>query len=93
MVKNFDRDYESREEMVRRIDTHPEMTRLGLLLDAHSQTRQSDGRAHQGQLGKALRELDPIYESRFGSKKLSEWLEAYPHVFKSYENYVWLVRG
>jgi hypothetical protein len=92
-LKNFDQEFESCEQMIRRIDTHPEMTRFGYLFKAYKQTRQSDGRAHQGQIGKALRELDPIYESRFGSKKLSEWLEAYPHVFKFSENYVWLVRG
>ena len=90
-LRCFEKDFETHEQMIRRIDPNPEETRLSLMFKAYQQTQQ-DGRAHRGQFGKALRELDPNYESRFGGKKLSEWLDAYPDVFKTLEDYVYLAR-
>jgi hypothetical protein len=89
-LRSLDEHFENREQKVRRID--PESTnRIALMREAYHQTRQPDGLAHKGQLGKALRELDSNYKSRFGSKNLSEWLDAYPHIFKTHEYYVCLV--
>lgn len=93
LLRNLNEDFESHEQMIRRIDRYPDSTRINLMLDAYFQTRRPDGLAHLGQFGQALRELDPNFESRFSSKKLSEWLEAYPHVFKTHENYVCLADG
>ena len=90
-LTNFYNYFECNEQMIRKIDQSPEMTRLSLMYDAYNRT-QRDGRSYQGEFGKALRELDPNYESRFGSKKLSEWLEDYADRFKTLENYVYLVR-
>jgi NYN domain len=92
-LRNFEPYFENRDQMIRRVDLNPEMTRYELMFEAYLQTQQADGRAHLGQLGKALRELDPDYEKRFGGKKLSAWVEAYPQYFKLHENYVQKTMG
>jgi hypothetical protein len=55
------------------------------------QLPQKNGGVNYGHLVNKLREIDPNFESRFGSKKLSKWLQAYPHIFKIQQNYVSLV--
>jgi hypothetical protein len=74
-------------QMVRVMD--PEFfERVTLLREAYTQAQRTDGRAEIGHIGQILRKLDSRFESHFGKKKLSEWLEGYPHVFKRHENYV-----
>ena len=87
-LKNFGRDFESNEQMIRRIDPNLEMTRLNLLLKAYIDTKQPDGSAHLAELGQALRKRDPNYDRRFGSKKLSEWLNDYPDTFRMHDDCV-----
>jgi len=85
----FDKDFERREYMIRRINTNVESLRIALLHYAYEQTRGPNGLAHLPQLGSALRALDPDYKRHFGSKQLSKWLKAYPHVFTIHdENHV-----
>jgi hypothetical protein len=55
------------------------------------QLPQKDGGVNYGQLVNKLRDVDPNFESRLGIKKLSKWLQAYPHIFKIQQNYVSLV--
>jgi uncharacterized protein (TIGR00288 family) len=56
-----------------------------LLRQACIQAQRADGKAHIGQIGEMLRKLDSQFESRFGQKKLSKWLQEYPHIFKQHE--------
>jgi hypothetical protein len=77
-------------QMVRIADSEiPE--RIILLREAYLQVRRSNGMAHIGQIGQILRKLDAGFESHFGKKKLSEWLDEYPYIFKRHENYVALL--
>ena len=77
-------------QMVRIAD--PEIPeRIALLREACLQVQRSNGMAHIGQIGQILRNSDVGFESHFGKKKLSEWLDEYPHIFKRYENYVALL--
>ncbi|MBI1256071.1 MAG: NYN domain-containing protein [Chloroflexi bacterium] len=91
-LKSVDQEFESADQKIRRIDPNPENTRLHLILDAYIQAKQSDGLAHIGQLGQALRTLDPDYKSHFGTKRLSTWLKAYPDKFKTQGDYVRLAK-
>lgn len=86
-LRNFDKYFESHDQMVRRIDLYPEITRRDMLIDAYLKTKGSDGLASLAKMGKVLRE-DPNYERRFGGKKLSEWLANYPDIFEIRENSV-----
>lgn len=88
LLKSFDQYFETREQMIRRIDRNPNFTRFDLMLNAYLQTRQPDGTSHLGTLRKKLRELDSNYDKRFGSKKLSAWLADYPDDFRLRDNYV-----
>ena len=90
-LKTVQKEFENVEQKIRIIDPNPENTRLHLIFDAYLQARQPDGLAHIGQLGQALRALDPDYASHFGTKKLSTWLKAYPDKFKTQQDYVGLV--
>ncbi|MBZ0303704.1 MAG: OST-HTH/LOTUS domain-containing protein, partial [Anaerolineae bacterium] len=87
-LKNFERHYECRDQMLRKIDPNPDATRRNLLLRAYLRTERPDGLVSLGELGKALRELARDYEEQFGGKKLSEWIQVYPDTFKIHENYV-----
>lgn len=87
-ISSLDEYFESRDQMVRRINPDPD-NRYSLMIKAYIQTSELEkGLAHLGALGKKLRELDPDYERRFGSKKLSEWIEDYPDMFRIRDDYV-----
>lgn len=74
-------------QMVRLAD--PEIPkRIALLREAFIQVQRPDSLAHIGQIGQILRILDVGFESHFGKRRLSEWLDDYPYIFKRYENYV-----
>ncbi|MCA9908362.1 MAG: OST-HTH/LOTUS domain-containing protein, partial [Anaerolineae bacterium] len=86
-LRSLDQHFESDGERVRRIDPAPDQTRLALLNKAYDQTQGPNGLAHLGQLGNTLRALDPDYKRHFGGKKLSAWLEEYPHTFKIHDDH------
>jgi len=76
--------------MVRLAD--PEIPkRIALLREAVIQVQRPDSLAHIGQIGQILRTLDAGFESHFGKRRLSEWLDDYPYIFKRDENYVALL--
>lgn len=79
-LANFEKNFEIRDQTIRRIDPHPEWTRRSLLLAAYLKTSQ-DGRAHLSAIGTALRRLARDYEEQFGAKKLSAWIRDYPEDF------------
>lgn len=64
--------------------------RIALLREAFGQVQRPDSLAHIGQIGQILRTLDAGFESHFGKRKLSEWLDEYPYIFKRYKDYVTL---
>lgn len=68
-----------------------QLERIALLREAFIQAQRTDSLAHIAQIGQVLRRLDSRFESRFGKKKLSEWFEEYPHIFKRHENYISLL--
>lgn len=78
-------DFEIHEQLVRDRET---TERIALMRAACIQVQHTDGRAHISQIGQVLRKVDSRFKSLFGKKKLSEWLDAYPHIFKRCENYV-----
>jgi hypothetical protein len=80
-------DYEIKQQSIRKIDHHPEYTRLFWLRNAFGKVFTSDVNWSEfpldrpisiGKLGKTLREIDKNFENHFGSKKLSYWLRQYP---------------
>lgn len=74
-------------QMVRLVD--PKISeRIALLRKACIQVQRPNGLAHIGQIGQILRKLDAGFESHFGKRRLSEWLDDYPYIFKRDENYV-----
>lgn len=81
-LKNFSDNYETRDQQVRKIDPNPEHTRWSLLVGAYLETKRPDGLASLSELGNALRELARDYESQFGNRKLSAWIEDYPDTFE-----------
>lgn len=87
-LKNYQRHYESQDQMVRKIDPNPESTRHNLLIRAYLRTKRPDNLSSLGELGKVLRELARDFDEQFGGKKLSEWIEDYPYVFQLRGNYV-----
>lgn len=85
-LEHFNKDFERRDFAIRCTNADVETLRLAILLYAYDQTRGPDGLAHLGKLGNALRALDRDYERHFGDKKLSAWLEEYPHNFKIHDD-------
>ncbi len=69
-----------------------EQAPLAFLRKAYIQIQRPNGMAHIGQLGQILRKLDPGFESHFGKRKLSKWLDDYPTIFKRDDNYVTLAQ-
>jgi hypothetical protein len=87
-LRQYSQEFETDGQMIRRIDSDPKAARYGSLIKAYIETKQPDGLASLDLLGKALRELDPNYDYRFGIKEVSEWLLDYPDAFEIRDNYV-----
>jgi len=62
-----------------------------LLREAYIQAQRPDGLACLSEIGNQLQKLDSGFVNRFGKKKLSKWLDEYPHLFKRHENHVSLL--
>ena len=62
--------------------------RMVLLLEAYHQTRSENGRSHIGQMGQLLRQLDRQFKTHFAGKRLSKWLDMYPHLFNRDGDYI-----
>lgn len=89
-LRNLGEYFEIRDQMVRKVDRET-TKRIVLIYEAYLQARRSDGLAHRAIIGQMLRKLDTNYENRFQGKKLSEWLEAYSHIFKTHQDYISLL--
>lgn len=89
-LKGLSDQIEVNERSIRVIDSE-NSKRVDLLRKACLQVQSADGKAHIGQIGQALRTLDPKFDSRFGKKKLSTWFKEYSHIFKQHDNYVSLL--
>lgn len=81
-------DFETDGQRTRRVDLNPADTRRNLLIGAYIRTKNEEGLASLPAFGKMLREIDEDYQNRFSSKKLSEWLKAYPDDFEIRDNHV-----
>ena len=62
--------------------------RMVLLLKAYHQTRLKNGCSHIGQMGQLLRQMDRQFNTYFAGKRLSKWLDMYPHLFNRDGDYI-----
>ena len=83
-LKHFESVFEQKGEMIRRIDPDPMFTRSSFLHTAFKRARQKKGdRIPLSFFRQTLYELaheyaPDIFETYFGGKKISEWIDMYP---------------
>jgi hypothetical protein len=81
-LPNYHREFEYRDQMIRKIDRDPDVARRNLLIIAYLDVKQPDKPVSLTAMGQALHKRAQNYENQFGSKQLSKWVADYPDIFK-----------